>query len=278
MNQELAMEKEKNLIRRLQDMGSLLVAFSGGVDSTYLLHVAKDAVGAENLLAVTATSSTYPLSELEEAKSLAKGAGVRHRVITSEELEIKGFQDNPPDRCYYCKGELFSKLWKVAGAEALAWVADGSNFDDVGDYRPGMQAAREKKVLSPLKECELTKDEIRLLSKERGLPTWDKPAYACLASRFPYGDRIDADKLKMVERSEEFLKKAGFRQVRVRHHGQIARVELPKVDLERALENDLRESIVGELKNIGFSYVTLDMEGYRTGSMNEILGLVSQKK
>jgi uncharacterized protein len=278
MNQELAMEKEKNLIRRLQDMGSLLVAFSGGVDSTYLLHVAKDAVGVENLLAVTATSSTYPLSELEEAKSLAKGAGVRHRVITSEELEIKGFQDNPPDRCYYCKGELFSKLWKVAGAEALAWVADGSNFDDVGDYRPGMQAAREKKVLSPLKECELTKDEIRLLSKERGLPTWDKPAYACLASRFPYGDRIDADKLKMVERSEEFLKKAGFRQVRVRHHGQIARVELQKVDLERALENDLRESIVGELKNIGFSYVTLDMEGYRTGSMNEILGLVSQKK
>lgn len=278
MNQELAIEKERNLIRRLQDMGSLLVAFSGGVDSTYLLHVAKDAVGVENLLAVTATSSTYPLSELEEAKSLAKGAGVRHRVITSEELEIKGFQDNPPDRCYYCKGELFSKLWKVAGAEALAWIADGSNFDDVGDYRPGMQAAREKKVLSPLKECELTKDEIRLLSKERGLLTWDKPAYACLASRFPYGDRIDADKLKMVERSEEFLKKAGFRQVRVRHHGQIARVELQKVDLERALENDLRESIVGELKNIGFSYVTLDMEGYRTGSMNEILGLVSQKK
>ncbi|MBI5185626.1 MAG: ATP-dependent sacrificial sulfur transferase LarE [Nitrospinae bacterium] len=278
MNEELARKKENDLIKKLRDMGSLLVAFSGGVDSTYLVHVSKEAVGAGNMLAVTATSSTYPMSELEEAKALALGAGVRHRVITSEELDIKGFKDNPPDRCYYCKGELFSKLWEAAEAESLACVVDGSNSDDAGDYRPGMRAAREKKVASPLKECGLTKNEIRFLSRERGIPTWDKPAYACLASRFPYGDRIDADKLKMVERSEDFLKKLGFRQVRVRHHGQIARVELPKEELERALACGPRESIVGELKNIGFSYVALDLEGYRTGSMNEILGLVSIKK
>ena len=271
MNENIAKEKETALLKSLKEMGGILVAFSGGVDSTYLLSVSKDAVGVKNLMAVTATSSTYPQSELEEAKKLAKDLEVKHQVITSEELEIDGFSDNPPDRCYYCKGELFTKLWEVAGTESIPFVLDGSNYDDIGDYRPGMQAAKEKKVSSPLKESKMTKEEIRFLSRERGLPTWDKPAYACLASRFPYGDKINAEKLKMVEKAEEFLKKTGFRQVRVRHHGDIARIEVAEEEMENLLVRNSSDSITKNIKDLGFTYVVVDLEGYRTGSMNQTL-------
>lgn len=278
MNENMALEKEGRLLQRLKEMGGVLVAFSGGVDSTYLLNVSREAVGVENMLGVTATSSAYPQSELEEAKKLAKEAGVRHLIITSEELDIEGFRENPPDRCYYCKGELFFKLREVAKSKSLPFVVDGSNYDDMGDYRPGMKAAREKDVASPLKECKMTKEEIRFLSRKRGLSTWDKPAYACLASRFPYGDIIDVRKLRMIERAEETLKRLGFRQVRVRHHGDIARIEISARDMGKALTNNTHKAVVSELKKIGFTYVTLDLEGYRTGSMNETLGLVSVKK
>jgi len=271
MSLKIARAKEARLAKRIRELGSVLVAFSGGVDSTYLMSVSRKTLGRQNLLAVTATSSTYPQSELNEARRLAQMMDVRHRVISSEELEIEGFRDNPPDRCYYCKGELFTKLREVAESESLAWVLDGSNFDDAGDYRPGMRAAKEKKVLSPLKESELTKKEIRLLSRERGIPTWNKPAYACLASRFPYGDSINTDKLRMVESAEECLKKMGFTQVRVRHHGEIARIELPGEKINNLLKPDTRKAVARELKAIGFTYVTLDVEGYRTGSMNETL-------
>lgn len=265
----LAQEKFDRLREILKEMGSVLVAFSGGVDSTFLLKVAYDTLGADAVCAVTATSPTYPESELDEARRLAHAIGARQLLIESNELEIPGFSGNPKERCYHCKKELFSLLSQKARELGLAFVADGSNTDDLGDYRPGRQAACELKVRSPLLEAGLSKAEIRELSKEEGLPTWSKQPYACLASRFPYGTEITEGRLKQVEHCEEFLKGEGFGTYRVRYHGESARIELDEGELPRLLEPALRRRVVEFFVSSGFTYVSLDLRGYRSGSMNE---------
>jgi TIGR00268 family protein len=265
-----AHEKLDRLKEDIRNMGSLAVSFSGGVDSTFLLKVAADVLG-DQALAVTARSSTYPEREYREAEAFAKDLGVRHIVIDSEELDIDGYAENPVNRCYYCKHELFEKVKETARQNGIRYVADGSNLDDLGDYRPGMQAVKELEVVSPLKAAEMTKDDIRLLSKEMGLPTWNKPAFACLASRFPYGQKITREKLAMVDKAEQFLLDLGFRQVRVRHHGDLARVEVGPDERSRFFNEEFMEKVYAEFKKIGFTYVTLDMKGYRTGSMNETI-------
>ena len=251
--------------------GSAAVAFSGGVDSTFLIKVAHEVLG-NKLIAVTATSSTYPKRELKEAIKYADDIGVKHIIISSEELEIEGFASNPKNRCYYCKKELFTKIQEVAIANNVEYVFDGSNLDDAtGDYRPGMQAAKELKVVSPIKDAFLTKNDIRELSKELGLSTWNKPSFACLSSRFPYGNQITLPKLEMVDEAEQFLLDMGIRQVRVRHHGDIARIEVSPEERKQFFNIDIMDKIGEQFKKIGFTYVTLDMIGYRTGSMNEVL-------
>ena len=263
--------KLASLQEKLRQSGSVLIAFSGGVDSSFLLKVAHDTLtpAKGRVLAVTATSSTYPARELEEARQIARLIGAEHRVIQSEELDIAGFAQNPPNRCYYCKGELFGILVGIARKEGIGAVLDGANADDSLDYRPGAQAAREAGVISPLKEAGLTKAEIRELSKDMGLPTWNKPAFACLASRFPYGETITQTKLSKVERAEEVLRTLGFNQIRVRFHGDVARIELNPDEIARAVEPEISSKIYRQFKEIGFAYVTVDIMGYRTGSMNE---------
>lgn len=254
----------------LKNLEGAAIAFSGGVDSTFLLKVAHDVLG-DRVIGVTARSSTYPEREFKEAQQYAKDFGVKHVVIVSEELEIDGFSKNPVNRCYYCKHELFTKVRSVAQEHGLKHVLDGSNFDDLSDYRPGMHAASELKVISPLKEAQLTKDDIRQLSKEMGIPTWNKPAFACLSSRFPYGNEITMEKLKMVELAEQYLLDLGFKQIRVRHHEKIARIEVAKGERVRFFDLDLMDQVGNYMREIGFDYVTLDLLGYRTGSMNEVL-------
>lgn len=266
----LLQEKYKLLKDIISRKESAAVAFSGGVDSTFLLKVAKEALD-NKLLAITATSSTYPKRELNEAIKYAKDINVKHVIIPSEELEIEGFAMNPKNRCYYCKKELYTKINNIALENNINCVFDGSNLDDVGDYRPGMQAADELGVVSPLKEAELTKNDIRELSKMLGLPTWNKPSFACLSSRFPYGNKITLSKLTMVDRAEQLLLDMGLTQVRVRHHGEIARIEVDPSEREKFFNIDIMNYIGNELKKIGFTYVTLDLLGYRTGSMNETL-------
>jgi len=268
-----ASEKRIKLEQELRDIGRLLVAFSGGVDSTFLLKVAVDTLGADNVLAVTARSPTYPESELAEACEAASQFGVSHMVVDSEEVSIREFAENRPDRCYYCKKELFSKLVEIAQRKDYVAVADATNADDKFDRRPGRKAARELGIRSPLAEAGLTKGEIRSLSKEMGLRTWDKGAFACLASRLPYGDAITEEKLRQVGRAEEVLRKAGFRQFRVRHHGTVARIEVAPEEIPRFHDSGFAAQIVREIKKAGYSYVALDLEGYRTGSMNEMLDL-----
>ncbi|MDH5639570.1 MAG: ATP-dependent sacrificial sulfur transferase LarE, partial [Nitrospinota bacterium] len=246
--------------------------FSGGVDSSFLLKVAHDTLkDSGRALAVTARSSTYPQRELEEAVRIAELIGAPHRIIDSEELEIEGYADNPPDRCYFCKGELFGKLTDIAQAEGYAAVLDGANADDLQDYRPGSRAAREKNARSLLQEVGMTKAEIRELSREMGLPTWDKPSFACLASRFPFGEKITRPKLSRIDKAEDFLREIGFAQVRVRSHGDIARIELAPEDIVTASSRQTAEAIHKELFGLGFKFVTLDLAGYRTGSMNATL-------
>jgi uncharacterized protein len=270
------LSKFEELQNRLREMKKVLVAFSGGVDSSFLLKVAADVLG-ENVLAVIASSETYPSKEKDEAIKLATRLNVRYTVIQTKELENPDFSSNPPERCYYCKSELFSKLKNIAESEGIPYVLDGSNYEDTSDFRPGTKAAEELGVRSPLKEVGLIKDEIRQLSKSIDLPTWNKPSLACLSSRFPYFTEIEPESLKQVAQAEEYLKGLGFNQVRVRHHGQIARVEIDPQEFPRILDENVREKITKNFKKFGFIYTALDMAGFRSGSMNEPLRLEKKK-
>ena len=265
MNGELA-SKIEQLKNNLKQMDSVAVAFSGGVDSTFLLKMAHELLG-EKVIAVTAVSSVFPKEECKEAKQFTNNIGVTHKLINS--ISIDNFSKNPTDRCYYCKKELFTKIKKIADKEKISFVLDGSNADDVNDYRPGFKALRELSIVSPLRDVGLTKDEIRSFSKEIGLDTWDKPAFACLASRFPYGIEITKPRLEQVEKAELYLRSLGFKQFRVRYHVEIARIEVSKNDFQQILAHS--DDIVKKFRELGFNYVTLDIEGYRTGSLNEVL-------
>ncbi len=263
--------KYEKLKKLLGSFGGVAVAYSGGVDSTLLLRVAREVLG-DKVVAVVASSETYPDSEVKAALRLARRMGVRVRHIKTEELANPSFSSNPPDRCYYCKQELFSALKQVADEEGLPYVLDGANWDDRRDFRPGAKAARELGVRSPLQEVRLSKEEVRLLSRWLGLETWDKPSLACLASRFPYFVSINPENLKKVGQAEIWLRKAGFKQVRVRHHGDdIARIEVLPEEIPLFLDPGKRKRLVRRLKSLGYTYITLDLEGYRTGSMNESL-------
>jgi uncharacterized protein len=265
-------EKKLKLTAYLKELESVAVAFSGGVDSTFLLKMAHDTLGGR-ALAVTARSHSFPEREQNEAIAFCRKEGIRHVLVDSEELEIDGFTDNPANRCYLCKAELMTHLWEVARAQDIRHVVEGSNRDDAGDYRPGLRAIEERGVKSPLRYADLGKEEIRLLSKELGLATWDKPSFACLASRIPYGDKITEERLRMIDRAEQFLLELGLKQVRVRLHGNLARIETDAAGMERLMRADQRISVYQALKGFGFSYVALDLMGYRTGSMNETLAV-----
>jgi uncharacterized protein len=263
-------EKKQILAAYLAELESVAVAFSGGVDSTFLLKMAHTVLG-DKALAVTARSHSFPQRELDEAIAFCQHEGIRHVLVDSEELDIDGFAGNPVNRCYLCKTELMTHLKEVARKEGIQHVVEGSNMDDMGDYRPGLRAIEELQVKSPLRHAELNKAEIRQLSKELGLATWEKPSFACLASRIPYGDKIDISRLKMIDRAEQFLLDLGLKQVRVRLHGKLARIETDDAGMKRLMQDANRENVYKALKDYGFSYVSLDLLGYRTGSMNETL-------
>lgn len=271
MNANL-LAKEQQLRAAVAECASAVVAFSGGVDSTYLVYLTHDVLG-KRMLAVTAQSASVPQFQLDDARKFVAERGIPFLLIETDELANPAYRENSPQRCYYCKHELFSQCLKIARERGFEFVFDGSNADDTGDYRPGMSAAKELKVRSPLMEAGMTKGDIRALSKHHDLPTWDIPAFACMASRFPYGTNIDAEKLRQVEQAEMVLRNLGFRQYRVRYHGEVARIELARNELERVLSFDMFERISAGIRAAGFTYAALDMEGYRSGSLNETLEL-----
>lgn len=262
------------LISVIKKLGKVAVAFSGGVDSTFLLKVSRDAIG-DNVIAITVHSSLHPEREYREAVNFVNSLGIKHKVINFNDSDLKLFSDNPKDRCYICKREIFKRILDEAGNNGFVHVADGSNYDDLSDYRPGAKALKELNIISPLKDSGLTKEEIRFFSREMELPTWDKPAFACLASRIPYGSKITVEKLNMIEKAEQYLFDLGFRQVRVRCHHETARIEVAPQDRIRFIDPVLMDDIYERFKEIGFLYTALDLRGYRQGSMNE--GLKSDR-
>ncbi|WP_460166595.1 ATP-dependent sacrificial sulfur transferase LarE [Thermostilla marina] len=274
MIQELSPElviKRDRLLDLLRSYGSCAVAFSGGLDSTVLAKAAQIALG-DRAVAVTGVSASLASGELDECVALAKQIGIRHEILETEELTSDAYRRNDADRCYYCKSELFDKVEDIAKRLGVAVVLDGSNRDDEGEHRPGMRAAREKKVRSPLAECDLTKAEIRALAKHWGLPTWDKPATPCLSSRIAYGEEVTAERLAMIDKAERFLRKEGFEPLRVRYHrGDVARIEVAPEDIPRFVEPGFREKVVEVLTDAGFKFVSLDLRGFRSGSLNNIL-------
>ncbi len=263
-------EKYNELLELLKSYENVAVAFSGGVDSTFLLNAAKEALD-DKVIAVTARSLSFPTRELNEAKVFASQISIEHLIVDSEELDIDGFSQNPKNRCYLCKSELFTKITEIAQNRNISVILEASNQDDNGDYRPGLLAVQELGIHSPLRQIGFTKDEIRILSKEQNLPTWNKPSFACLSSRFPYGESITPERLIMIDKAEQYLLDLGIWQVRVRIHNNLARIETDENGFKLLLDPQLRNQVYDALRKIGFTYVSLDLKGYRTGSMNETL-------
>ena len=270
-------DKQEELEKLLESYKRVAVAFSSGVDSTYLLKMAQKVLG-ENVIAVTASSCSFPKRELEEAKTFCRENGIRHIVVESEELDIDGYRQNPKNRCYLCKHELFEKIRSIAKENGIETVVEASDTDDDGDYRPGFVAVKELGIESPLRHVGLSKKEIREYSKELGLPTWNKQSFACLSSRFVYGETISEEKLAMVDQAEQLLLDMGFHQLRVRIHDKLARIEVHPSEFEKIMQEENRTKIFHKLKQYGFTYVTLDLQGYRTGSMNETLSAEERRR